>query len=147
MPEIKYNKKVHFDYEVLETFDAGIVLNGAEVKAAKAGLVQLEGSFISFQGERPLIKGLKIAKYPKAYKGGVGLVPERPKYLLLNKKEILEIHNKLATKGLTMVPLSVYTTPSLVKIKIALVRGKKNFDKRQSIKEKDYKRRLNSRVR
>jgi len=147
MPEIRYNKKVHFDYEVLETFDAGIVLNGAEVKSVKAGLVQLEGSFISFHDNRPIIKGLKIARYPKAYKGGVGLAPERPKYLLLKQKEILEIHNKLATKGLTMVPLSVYTTPSLVKIKIALVRGKKNYDKRESIKKKDYQRRLNSRVR
>lgn len=145
--EIKRNKKAHFDYEHLETFDAGIVLTGAEVKAVKSGLVNLEGSYVTIQRGQAILKGVKIARYSKSGADQASYIPDHDKKLLLTKKELNHLAGSLSTKGLTIVPISVYSSKRLVKIKIALARGKRKFDKRAAIKEKEYKRRLNAQFR
>ncbi|MFH0874200.1 MAG: SsrA-binding protein SmpB [Candidatus Komeilibacteria bacterium] len=147
MPEVKRNKRAHLDYEVLDTYEAGIVLTGAEVKSAKLGRVELDGSFVYIRNGEAWIRGLKISKYSKSGADQNKYQPDRNRRLLLNKKEILEISQKTDAAGLTIIPIFVYTTPSLVKLQIAIVRGKKKYDKREAIKKKEFQRRLNSRVR
>lgn len=142
--ELAGNKKAYFDYHQLETFEAGIVLTGAEVKAAKMGLVNLEGSYVTIRDGQAILRGMKIARYPKSGRDQAAYVPDHDRVLLLNKREIGRIAGSLSTHGLTVVPLSVYSSKRLVKIKIALARGKRKFDKREAIKEKEFKRRLNS---
>lgn len=145
--ELARNKKAYFDYTHLETFEAGIVLTGAEVKSAKASRIQLDGSYVVLrQGEAWLI-GAKIAPYAKAGFSQAAYVPDHDRKLLLTKHELNHLAGSLSQKGLTIVPLSVYSSRRLVKVKIALAKGKKQFDKRKAIKEKEFKRRLNSRVR
>jgi len=145
--EPKRNKKAYFDYEHLETFEAGIQLTGSEVKSVKTGLINLEGSYIVLNNGEALLKSAKIARYPKASPEQTAYDPERPKRLLLTKKELNHLAAAVNTPGLTIVPLFMYISKRLVKVKIALARGKRKFDKRAAIKEKEYKRRLNSRVR
>lgn len=145
--DLARNKKAYFDYQHLETLDAGIVLTGAEVKAAKMGLVNLEGSYITIKEGEAILKGCRIAPYPKSGVDQAHYQPDHERRLLLTKKEITHLAGSLSTRGLTIVPLSVYSSHRLVKVKIALARGKRKFDKREAIKEKEYKRRLNSRVR
>ena len=148
MSDLKVNKKVHLNYQTLETFEAGIVLTGAEVKSAKAGLLDLAGAQVAIDSRSQVwLKGLKIAHYPKAGWSPSAYTPDRPRRLLLHKKEVLKLRSQLDTAGLTIVPILVYTTRSLVKVKIALVRGKRKYDKRQTIREKEFRRRLNSQVR
>lgn len=145
--ELARNKKAYFDYEHREILDAGIALTGAEVKAAKMGLVNLGGSYITIRNGQAILKGCHIAKYPKSGADQAHYQPDHDRTLLLTKKEITHLAGSLSTRGLTIVPLSVYSSHRLVKVKIALARGKRKFDKREAIKEKEFKRRLNSRVR
>lgn len=146
--ELKRNKKAFFDYEHLQIYDAGIQLTGAEVKSVKQGHIDLEGSFITVTHGEALLVGAQISPYSKASRVSQSTHRrDRKKRLLLTKKELLEIAGKLLGKGLTVIPLSVYSSKRLVKVRIALARGKRKFDKRAAIKEKEYKRRLNSRVR
>lgn len=138
------NKKALFDYDVVKNFEAGIILEGWEVKSIRAGHVNLAGSFIkNINGELYLTNG-KVTSYKFAKSPGVDS-ENRNRKLLLNKKEILEISNSLKQAGLTSVPLDLYTTDQgLIKLKIAIVKGRKKFDKRNKIKERDLKRRIDS---
>lgn len=145
--EPKKNKKAFFDYQHLETYTAGVVLTGPEVKSVKSGLVNLEGSYVIIKNNEAWLLGAKIAPYSKAPAAQKGYVPDRKRKLLLTKRELVHLAGSLSTKGLTIVPLSMYSSKRLVKVSIALAKGKRQFDKRKAIKEKDYKRRLNSRVR
>ena len=147
MQEVKRNKKAYLDYEHLETWDAGLVLTGAEVKCVKANLINLEGSYIVIKNGEAWLLGASIPRYSKSGHSQAAYVPDRKRKLLLNKQELHYLAGKTEVRGLTIVPLSVYITRRLVKIKIALAKGKRKFDKRKSIKEKEFKRRLNSRVR
>ena len=147
MPEVKRNKRAFLDYEVMDIYDAGIVLSGAEVKSAKAGRVEVESSFVTIRNGEAWMRGLKIVRYNKSGADQTSYRPDRNRRLLLTKKQILEISQKSDAAGLTIIPISVYTTPSLVKVQIAIVRGKKKYDKREAIKKKEFQRRLNSRVR
>ncbi len=147
MKPLKENKKAHLDYEVLDQYDAGLVLTGAEVKSAKLGQVDMEGSYISLKPDGAWIRGLKISCYQKSNLAAKDYNPERQRKLLLTKKELLEIGQKSTTQGLTIIPLLLYTTPSLVKLRLAIVRGRKKFDKREVIKKREFARRLNTRVR
>ena len=133
------NKKVSFNYEILERFEAGAVLYGHEVKAIRAGKGSLVGSYIVFRGNEAYLKGATITPYqekntPDAYD------QERERKLLLSKKELEHIGKELNTAGLTIVPISWYNKKSKIKLEIALVRGKKKADKRESIKKRDTKR-------
>ena len=137
MSILAHNKKATFDYQILEDFEAGLVLNGAEVKSAKLGHISLQGSFVSIKKGEVWLKKIHISSYKKAKLTQKNYDPERDRKLLLKNKEIDYLIGKTKEKGLTIIPISVYTTRRLVKVKIALVKGKKKFDKRQAIKKRD----------
>lgn len=145
--ELKRNKKAYFDYSHVELFDAGIVLTGAEVKSVKGGLVNMEGSYVRIRDGEAWIIGMKIAPYPKAGAAVAAVPADRTRKLLLTKKELAHLAGAGSASGLTVVPLFVYSSKRFVKIKIALARGKRKFDKRETIKKRDIRRRLESRVR
>lgn len=133
------NKKAHFNYEILENFTAGIELFGFEVKSLKKSQGSLEGSHVTVRGGEAYIIGMFIPPYqpgntPKDYD------PNRNRRLLLKKEEIEKLSNAEGTKGLTIVPISVYNKSSLVKLDIALAKGKKKFDKRETLKKRDTER-------
>ncbi|OGD69662.1 SsrA-binding protein [Candidatus Campbellbacteria bacterium RIFCSPLOWO2_02_FULL_35_11] len=135
------NRKASFDYEILEKFDAGIELFGFEVKAIKSGKGNIEGSHVTVRGNEAFLLNANIPPYqtentPTDYN------PERNRRLLLTKKELGELAGLESQKGLTIVPISMYNSKRKIKIEIAVVRGKKKFDKRESIKKKDTERDL-----
>lgn len=135
------NKKAFFDYEILEKYEAGIVLEGHEVKAVKTGKVSIAGSYVKMMGQEAFLWGAVIQPYqplnvPKNYD------PQRSRKLLLNKKEIDSFIGKTNEKGLTIVPLRVYGRKGRVKLEIGLARSKKKADKREKIKKREEKRKL-----
>lgn len=135
------NKKGFFDYEILEKYEAGVVLEGHEVKAVKTGKVSIAGSYVKLMGQEAFLVGAVIQPYqplnaPKNYD------PKRSRKLLLNKKEIDSFIGKTNEKGLTMVPLRVYDKKGRVKLEIGLARSKKKADKREKIKKREEKRKL-----
>ncbi|MFC1623542.1 SsrA-binding protein SmpB [Patescibacteria group bacterium] len=139
MPTLIKNKKVLFNYEILERFEAGIELFGYEVKSIKNKQGSLEGSHITVRGGEVFLLNVNIPPYqpantPKTYDS------ERNRRLLLTKKEIDKLAGFEAKKGLTIVPISMYTKGNKIKVEIAVARGKKKFDKRESIKKKDTRR-------
>ena len=139
------NKKVRFDYEILETYDAGIKLFGHEVKSIKRGSVNLRGSFVTIRGGEAYITNTIIPAY-QAGNLTPNHEPERPLKLLLKKKEILGLQERLHNKGLTTVPLKLYNSRGLVKVEIGLVRGKKKYDKRDVIKKREADRKIRRRL-
>jgi SsrA-binding protein len=133
------HKKAHFDYEVLKTYEAGIVLLGHEVKSLRASRGKLEGAFVIIRGSEAFVVGLNINLYqPKNMLKKHD--PELPRKLLLSKKELAEIELQTETQGLTAIPLKVYNSGQHIKLEIAVVKGKKLHDKRQSIQARDVKR-------
>ncbi len=133
------NKKVHFDFEILETFEAGLVLLGTEVKSIRAGKVKLEGSYVVVRGGEAFLVGASIAAF-QPVNTSRGYDPERSRKLLLSQKELARIHRETEHTYLTAVPLSLYNKGSKIKLELALARGKKKADKRESIKSRDVKR-------
>ena len=135
------NPKARFDYEILERFDAGIELLGFEVKSVRAGRGSITGTHIIIRGGEVFIVGMRIDPYqpgntPNTYE------PDHTRKLLLTKKEINELLEYEAKKGLTLVPLSLYNRNGKIKINFAVARGKKQFDKRETIKKRDTDRDL-----
>ena len=141
MPVLAENKKALFDYEILEKYEAGVVLTGQETKSAKMGQINLKGSYVTFHNGKAFVLNMHINKYKPA-----GPMPDfdptHSRQLLLHKKEIAYLQGKSLERGLTIVPLRVYTKQRLLKIEVAIARGKKTYDKRESIKKKDLKREL-----
>lgn len=140
MSTLVHNKNFNRSFQVLEEMEAGLVLTGPEVKSLKTGHADLKGAFISIKNNRASLKKMYIAPYQKAAKTLASYNPERERTLLLHRKEMLYLANKTDSRGLTIVPVSVYTTRRLIKVKIALVKGKKQFDKRQDIKKREIQR-------
>jgi SsrA-binding protein len=139
MADLAQNRKAFHDFEMLETFEGGLVLTGPEVKSAKNGNVNLKGSFLLFQKGQLVLKGMHIGAYAPA--GNTEAYnPTRDRVVLVHKKEMNKLRAKNEAERLTIVPLSLYTARSLVKVKFALARGKKQFEKRDSIKERDLSR-------
>ena len=138
--EIK-NKKASFDYEFLETYEAGIVLVGTEIKSIRMGKVSLVDSFCYFVVNELFVKGMNVAKY---FWGSWGQhEPLRDRKLLLKKRELRHLHQVVKEKGLTIVAVKLFINDDgFAKLVIALARGKKAFDKRASIKEKDIRREM-----
>lgn len=135
---IANNKKARHDYFIEDTFEAGISLHGTEVKSLRMGKCSIKESYVRIENNEMIIYGLHISPYEK---GNIfNKDPLRPKKLLLHRYEINKIAGKLATQGYTIVPLQVYFKGSLVKVEIALAKGKKLYDKRQDIAKKDQKR-------
>ena len=132
---ISDNKKARFDYHVIETFEAGMMLTGSEVKSLRANQVQLKDSYISFIGNEAFLQNAHIAEYKNSSYNNH--TPERLRKLLLNRRELDEIYGALRERGLTCVPLKIYFKDGRVKLEIALVKGKKQHDKREAIKKRD----------
>lgn len=141
MAELITNKDAFYRFIILETFEAGLVLSGPEVKSLKNKHGNLKGSYISFKNGEAYLVNAHISKYKPAGHQ-VDYNPERPRKLLLNKKEIKYLLGKSAQKGLTIIPIKVYTKRDFLKVTIVIARGKKIHDKRASIKEKELQRRL-----
>lgn len=135
------NKKVRFDYEILETFEAGLRLSGQEVKSIRTQSVSLKGGFVTFHNNHAYLINVHIPPYK--YAGPMpGYDPLQNRVLLLKKREFEYLKGKLQEKGLTIVPLSLYTKGHLIKLEIALVKGKKQYDKREVIKKRDLNREI-----
>lgn len=135
---IAQNKKAYHDYFIEETFEAGIVLVGTEVKSIRGGSGSIKESFIRIKDGEAFIYNMHINPYEK---GNIfNKEPLRTRKLLLHKKEIAKLVAQIATKGMTLVPLKVYIKGSLVKIEMGLARGKKLHDKREDIAKKDVRR-------
>jgi SsrA-binding protein len=139
MTDTIVNKKTTFNYEILERYEAGVVLFGYEAKALRSGKAHLTGAYVALKDGELFLKNAHIAHYqeanmPKDYS------PERERKLLLKAKEITELSKRLNTAGLTIVPIKWYNKKRKIKLEIALVRGKKKADKRESIKARDVKR-------
>lgn len=135
------NKRASFDYEFLETYEAGIVLVGTEIKSIRMGRVSLVDSYCYFVGNELFVKGMNVATY---FWGSWGQhEPTRDRKLLLNKKELRHLRQSVKEKGLTIVTVKIFINDEgLAKLVIALAKGKKVYDKRQTIKEKDIRREM-----
>ena len=135
------NRKARFNYEIVEKYEAGIELLGVEVKSVRGGQMSLEGSFVIIRGGEAYLINANIPPYqtkntPKEYD------PLRNRKLLLTKKEIAELAGNEKNKSLTIVPISVYNKGRKIKLEIALVKGKKKFDKRETLKKRDTDREI-----
>lgn len=140
MEQIAKNKKAYFDYEILENYTAGIILVGSEVKSIRNKDVSIKEAYCHVENGEMWIKGMHIAQFKES---GTfqNHEPVRDRKLLLNKKEIKKLQEKVTQKGLTIVPLKIILTGrGLIKVDIGLAQGKKNFDKRETIKARDIKR-------
>jgi SsrA-binding protein len=140
MKVVAQNRRARYDYQILDTVDAGIVLTGTEAKACRLGHINLAGSYVSFLGGKPILKGASVTKY--AFSGpDVVHEEKRDRMLLLKKSECAKLERATDDKGMTLIPLEV-RSGKFIKLTIGLGRGKKKMDKRQAIKERETGRRL-----
>lgn len=138
---IANNKKARHDYFIEETYEAGIVLTGTEIKSARLGKVSIKESYARIEKEEMMIYGMNINPYEQGNRFNVD--PLRPRKLLLHKREIRKLIGATKLKGLTLVPLTMYINEAgLAKLEIALARGKKNYDKRDAIAKRDASRNM-----
>lgn len=141
MNALSENKKAFFNYEIIEAFEAGIELLGFEVKSVKAGRANMVGAFATIRGGEIWMTNLDIPPYqakntPESYQ------QTRPRRLLLNKKEILYLMTKMQSERLTLLPIKMYTKKNLVKVQLGLARGKKQYEKRETIKKREVGREM-----
>ena len=135
------NKRAHYDYEISDKFEAGLILTGQEVKSAKTGHISLKGSFVTAKGNELFLTNANIPPYKHA--GEVkNYDPTRSRKLLLKKSEIKSLIGKSRVSGLTLVPIRVYTKKRYVKLEFGVGKGKKEFDKRESIKKREDERKM-----
>jgi SsrA-binding protein len=132
------NRKASFDYHLLETFEAGVVLHGSEVKAIREGRVNLRDSYCRLEGAEAYLLGAHIGQY--SHDSYHGHDPIRPRKLLLKRAELNKLLGKTTGRGLTIVPLKLYFKGNRVKVAIALARGKKLYDKRETIRRRETER-------
>ncbi len=140
MKTIARNKKAHHNYFIEETFEVGIVLKGTEIKSIRQGKVSIQDSYVRMRHKEALIINMHVAKFKE---GAIFNHDEtRERKLLMHKQEIIRLETKLNQQNATLIPLEVYLKEGLCKLKIGFAKGKKKYDKRQSLKEKDMKRRV-----
>jgi SsrA-binding protein len=141
MGTLAINKRANFDYSLTDVYEAGLVLNGQEVKSARAGQVSLKESFVTLKGTELYLTNAFISPYKQA---GLKQIndPTRARKLLLKKSEIRQLIGKVRTQGLTLVPLRLYTKKRLLKLAFAVGKGKKQFDKREDLAKKEAKRNI-----
>jgi len=141
--DLATNDRARYDYELLDKLEAGLVLTGQETKSAKTGHLKLKGAHVAFTRGEAVLVGAHIARYPKA--GPLpDYDPERSRKLLLHKRELERLRGKREELGLTIVPLRAYMKAGRIKIEIAIARGKKQFEKRETIKKRDIDRQVRS---
>lgn len=140
MIEIK-NKKAHFDYIISDTYEAGIVLTGTEIKSIREGKANLKDSYAIIKKGEVYLLNMHISKYDNGNR--FNHEETRTRKLLLHKREILKIRDKIEIKGYTLVPIKLYFSKNKAKILLGVGKGKKTYDKRESLKEKDIKKQIN----
>jgi len=141
MKTIAQNKKAFHDYEILDKFEAGIALAGSEVKSIRAGRINLKDAFVEIHGNEAFLLRCHISPYLQA--SIFNHEPERKRKLLLHGREIHRLDQKVKSRGFSIVPLQVFLTDKgLVKVEIALVRGKREYEKKQKLKERDIQREM-----
>jgi SsrA-binding protein len=133
------NKFARSSYEILDTYEAGVVLTGSEVKSLRAQSAHLKGAYIKCRRGELFVEGMYIAPYKPAADNGH--IAERPRKLLLHKRQIIKITQSLKTPGVTVIPLKFYNKSKHIKVEIAVAKGKKKHDKRATLKQRDAKRR------
>lgn len=132
------NRKAKFEYFLIETFEAGVSLQGSEIKSIRAGQVSLSEAFVQTDGKEAWLRDAHIAPYEPANRFNHD--PVRPRRLLLHKKEIRQLWDAVRQKGMTIIPTRVYLKDGRAKVEIALARGKKSYDKRETIAKRDRER-------
>ena len=142
---ISENKKARFDYHILETYEAGLVLKGSEVKSLRAGQCNLKDSYVSFKGVEAFLQNVHISVYKASSYNSHS--PERLRKLLLHRHELNQIYGALREKGLSCIPIKLYFKKGMVKVELGLGRGKKTIDKRESIRKRQENREMQSRLR
>jgi SsrA-binding protein len=135
---VSTNRKAKFEYFLIETFEAGISLQGSEIKSIRAGQVSLAEAYVQMDGKEAWLMGAHVAPYEQANRFNHD--PLRPRRLLLHKKEIRQLWDSVRQKGMTIVPTRVYLKDGRAKVEIALARGKKSYDKRDTIAKRDRER-------
>ena len=140
MKLISQNKKAKHDYFIEETYEAGIKLMGSEIKSIRLGKVNLSDSYVTFKDGEAYILNMHISKYD--YSNRFNHDETRTRKILLHKNEILKLFGKTREQGYAVIPLKVYLKDGLAKVEIGLAKGKKDYDKRQTLKEKDAQRRM-----
>jgi len=134
------NRKVNFDYEIVDTYETGIVLQGTEIKSIRDGKANLKDSYAIIKNNEVFLLGMHISQYKE---GNIFNHDEtRTRKLLMHKKEILKLNNKIVLDGNTLVPIKLYFNKNKAKILLGLARGKKTYDKRESIKQRDIEREI-----
>ena len=134
---ISINRKARYNYEILETYEAGLVLTGTEIKSIRSGNANMADAYAHADGGELWLRNLHIAHYAASSSNHH---PTRTRKLLLRRSQIIELTHNIGARGLTVVPLKLYLKNGLAKIELALARGKKRYDKRQTIIERDRKR-------
>lgn len=139
--DLARNQKAIFDYDLLEKYEAGLVLSGQEVKSVKDGHLSLKGAFVTFHNNEAFLTGAHISKYKHA---GPLLAydPDQSRKLLLKKRQIEYLRGKSQEQGLTIVPIRVYTKNRLIKVEITVARGRHKYDKREVLKKRDTDREM-----
>jgi SsrA-binding protein len=136
--DLASNRRAQHDYEILERFEAGLELTGTEVKSARSGRVQLKDSYVDFRNNEAYLVGAHISPYSHGNRENHD--PERPRRLLLKKREIEKLFGRTLLKGLTVIPLSLYLQGNWIKVELALAQGKKLYDKRAAERKKEQDR-------
>ena len=134
------NRRARHDYEILDTFEAGIVLKGSEVKSLRAGQVQLKDAFAMISGGELWLEHLHIGPY--SYASVDAHDPERRRKLLIHRRDIDRLAGKINEQSLTVVPLQIYFTHGLAKVELALAKGRRSYDKRKKLAEKEHRREM-----
>jgi len=141
MPTLAFNKRANFDYEISDKYEAGLVLSGQEVKSMKLGHISLKESFVTIRGTELFLTNAHITPYKQA--GEIkNYDPTQPRKLLLRKTEIKHLMGKVRIQGLTLVPIRVYTKKRLLKLEFGLGKGKKKYDKRETISKREAERKI-----
>lgn len=134
------NRRARHDYEIVETLEAGMALLGSEVKSLRAGKVDLKDAYAIVRGGELWLENLRISPYDYAREGGHD--PERPRKLLVKRREIDRLTGMVAEKGLTLVPMRIYFTHGLAKLELGVGKGKRTYDKRQAIRKREQEREM-----
>lgn len=150
MPTLAVNKRAHYDYDIKEKYEAGIMLLGHEVKSAKTKHISLKGSYVTLKKTKKKLPEIYLINTHISLYKHAGKVkdynPVRPRKLLLKKSEIKRLIGKKKEQGLTLVPLKMYTKRSLIKLEFGIGRGKKKYDKRETIKKRDVEKKMRTLV-
>lgn len=141
------NRRARHDYEILDSFEAGLSLTGGEVKSCRAGHASLQQAFASFEHGELFVQSMHILPYLAAGSGFAPVEPDRPKKLLLHRRELTRLHSVVQLKGLALVPLKLYATRGRLKLEVGLVRGKHLVDKREDLRRRQDDREARSEAR